>query len=49
MDKPSSNKEWSDDYSDMLTPEQRFDILADILSTIALRIVKERHEQDQTH
>lgn len=33
---------------DFLTPEQRRDAIADILSTIALRVIKERHEQDET-
>lgn len=33
-------------WRDFLTPEQRADAVAEILSTIALRILKQRHEQD---
>lgn len=33
---------------DFLTPEQRLDAIADILSTIALRIIRQRHEQDES-
>jgi hypothetical protein len=33
-------------WSDFLTPEQRADAVAEILSTIALRILNQRHEQD---
>ncbi len=32
--------------TEFLTPEQRFEIVADILATIALRIVKQNHEKD---
>jgi len=32
--------------AEFLTPEQRLEIVADILSTIALRIVKQNHEKD---
>jgi hypothetical protein len=31
-------------WEDYLTPEQRVAVIADILSTIALRILKEEHE-----
>ena len=34
------------DEIQFLTPEQRFDIVADILATIALRVVKQNHEKD---
>ncbi len=30
--------------TDFLTPEQRLDIVADILATIALRVIKQNHE-----
>jgi hypothetical protein len=33
---------------DFLTPEQRLEIVADVLSTIALRIIKKRHEKQDT-
>ncbi len=41
----SNNQE--DTPMDFLTPEQRLDAIADILSTIALRILREQNEQDQ--
>jgi hypothetical protein len=34
--------------SDFLTPEQRIDAIAEILSTIALRIVTKGHETQDT-
>ena len=33
---------------DFLTPEQRMEIVADILSTIALRIIKKHYEKQDT-
>ncbi len=35
----------NDTESEFLTPEQRFEIVADILATIALRVVKQNHEE----
>ena len=35
------------DETQFLTPEQRFEIVADILATIALRVVKQSHEKSQ--
>ncbi len=32
---------------DFLTPEQRLDAIAEILGEIALRIVRQQHEQDE--
>ena len=32
--------------TDYLTPEQRLQAIAEILATGALRVLKERHEQD---
>jgi hypothetical protein len=32
-------------WNEFLTPEQRADAIAEILTTIALRIMKQRHEQ----
>lgn len=32
------------DEEDFLTPQQRTDAIAEILSTIALRIIRKRHE-----
>ena len=40
---PSANIE---EDTDFLTPEQRITAIAEILATGALRILKERHEQD---
>jgi len=34
------------DETQFLTPEQRFEIVADILATIALRVVTQNHEKD---
>jgi hypothetical protein len=34
-------------WAEYLTPEQRLTIVADILSTIAVRIIKKRHEQPE--
>lgn len=50
---PISNKKHGDaldaeTWSDYLTPEQRVAAIADILATAALRIMKERHEREET-
>ncbi len=36
----------AENWADYLTPEQRIQAIAEILATGALRILKERHEQD---
>lgn len=36
----SSPEQWAE----FLTPEQRLTAIADILSTIAIRVIKKRHE-----
>ena len=35
-------------WAEFLTPEQRLTAIADILSTIAVRIIKKRHENTET-
>ncbi len=35
-------------WNDFLTPEQRLEAIAEILGEIALNIVKQQHEQDQS-
>lgn len=32
--------------AEYLTPEQRLEVVADILATIALRVIKQNHEKD---
>ncbi len=39
----------SDEEAGFLTPEQRFEIVADILATIALRVIKQNHEENSLH
>lgn len=46
MTQPQHQDKTSDGEIEFLTPEQRLEIVADILSTIALRIVKQNHEKD---
>ena len=36
-------------WAEFMTPQQRLTAIADILSTIAIRIVKKRHENNQEH
>ncbi|MBV9867437.1 MAG: hypothetical protein JO316_18930 [Abitibacteriaceae bacterium] len=38
-----------DPFEDFLTPEQRYDAITDILATIALRALKQDHEDSETY
>jgi hypothetical protein len=48
MNHAKSNAMQSDPPEQYLSPEQRLDMVADLLATIALRVLKSRHGQDQT-
>ena len=43
---PIQRHEQEADETQFLTLEQRFEIVADILATIALRVVKQSHEEN---
>lgn len=51
MPKPDS-QQWKfneeENMFDFLTPEQRTDAVAEILCTLALRLQKQRHEQENS-
>lgn len=46
MTELSNTVQW--DEADFLTPEQRLDAIAEVLGEIALHIVRNEHEQDET-
>jgi hypothetical protein len=48
MNHAESNVVEVDSPEQYLSPEQRLDLVADLLATIALRVLKNRHAQNQS-
>ncbi len=46
MSQPQHQNKASTSEVEYLTPEQRLEAVADILATIALRVIKQNHEKD---